>query len=105
MVTLDESLASFRGRIRLIKVDVEGYERNVFQGAANTLARTDHIFFEVFDEHFAPLGYTTKDLLKLIDSCGFDITRGKSILDNEDADAQQQGKRCMDLLAKKPGVD
>lgn len=105
MVTLDESLSAFKGRIRLLKVDVEGYERNVFQGAADTLTRTDYIFFEVFDEHFAPFGYTTKDLLKLIDSCGFDITRGKSILNNEDADAQQPGKRCMDMLAKKRGVD
>ncbi|MFZ5669634.1 MAG: FkbM family methyltransferase [Pseudomonadota bacterium] len=33
-------------RVRLIKIDVEGFEREVFAGARETLARADHVIFE-----------------------------------------------------------
>ena len=54
-----------------MKVDVEGHERFVFLGASKTLARTDYIYFEVYDTHFIPLGYKTGDLLEMLKGLGF----------------------------------
>jgi FkbM family methyltransferase len=71
MTTLDEQSIVIQGRIRLLKVDVEGYEKFVFLGASKTIARTDYIYFEVCDSHFIPLGYKTSDLLKMLNGFGF----------------------------------
>ena len=49
------------GPIALLKVDVEGYERHVFEGAPQVLQRTRCVHFEVSSLHFARFGYTTRD--------------------------------------------
>lgn len=61
--------------VNLLKVDVEGYEKFVFEGASNILRRTDCVFFEVSSLHFARFGYTTRDLLELLVAAGFRIFR------------------------------
>lgn len=38
------------GRVRLLKIDVEGFEREVFAGARDTLAATDNVVFECLPE-------------------------------------------------------
>ena len=58
-------------RIALLKIDVEGYERFVLAGAADTLRRTDCVFFEAFDTTFAQFGYSTADLLEMLAATGF----------------------------------
>ena len=44
--TLDEILMDEKRDIRLLKVDVEGYEMAVFRGAPETLKRTQVVYFE-----------------------------------------------------------
>ena len=63
------------GPIALLKVDVEGYERHVFEGAPEVLQRTRCVHFEVSSLHFARFGYTTRDVLTLLRDAGFDLFR------------------------------
>jgi FkbM family methyltransferase len=61
--------------VNLLKVDVEGYEKFVFEGATKLLKQTDCVFFEVSSLHFARFGYTTRDLLELLLAAGFQLFR------------------------------
>jgi len=72
--TLD-SLVPAGAAIALLKVDVEGYERFVFEGAPEVLARTACVFFEVSGPHFATFGYRTADVLDLLLASGFHLFR------------------------------
>jgi FkbM family methyltransferase len=101
MTTLDEQVSTIPGRIRLLKVDVEGYEKFVFMGGAETLARTDYIYFEVDNSHFMPLGYTTSELLQMLKRYGFCFYRidegGKEIA----VDTDFIPEKCMNILGKR----
>jgi len=61
------------GPIHLLKVDVEGYEKFVFEGARKTLDRTQYIYFEAKESHFNDLGYTFADLHDVVSGAGFSI--------------------------------
>jgi len=61
--------------IALLKVDVEGYEKQVFEGAPAVLKRTRCVHLEVSTLHFPRFGYTTRDLLKLVRDAGFALFR------------------------------
>lgn len=78
LMTLDEVLSKTGGKVRLLKIDVEGYEKFVLEGGAQSLERTDYIYFEVSEEHFANFGYRTADLLNLIGRLGFKSYRYNS---------------------------
>jgi FkbM family methyltransferase len=101
MTTLDEHLRSVQGRIKLLKVDVEGYERYVFHGAPNTLARTEYIYFEVHEPNFQHWGYSTRDLLVFLRDAGFSLYRiseeGKETAVGTDFTSE----KCINLLAKR----
>ena len=74
MDTLDAILGGLE-RVHLLKVDVEGYERFVFEGASALLARTDCVFFEVNDEAFLRQGYTTRDVITQLQEKEFRVYR------------------------------
>jgi FkbM family methyltransferase len=63
------------GDIALLKVDVEGYEKFVFEGAPAVLRRTRCVHFEVSSLHFPRFGYTTASLLGLLEASGFALFR------------------------------
>ena len=71
---LDGVLAG-QGPIALLKIDVEGYERFVLQGAEGLLGGTACVYFEVDEAHFARHGYATDDLLGLLRRAGYTILR------------------------------
>jgi len=71
---LDELVADL-SPIALLKVDVEGYEKFVFEGAAALLRRTQCVLFEVSRLHFSRFGYTVHDLLVRLESAGFGLFR------------------------------
>jgi FkbM family methyltransferase len=58
--------------IRLLKIDVEGFELFVLRGAVRLLRRTDMVFFESSESQFKKFHYTTSDVLAYLASCGFD---------------------------------
>ena len=70
-----DDLIIWNGRISLLKVDVEGYEKFVLLGAPNILSRTDCVHFEVCESNFSVFNYTISDLLCLVSSYGFRIFR------------------------------
>ena len=70
-----DALVADRGCVALLKVDVEGFERFVFEGAPALLARTAAVFFEVSSSHFARFGYRTRDVLDLLTQAGFQVFR------------------------------
>lgn len=70
-----DSLVPADAAIALLKVDVEGYERFVFEGAPQVLTRTACVFFEVSGPHFAAFGYRTQDVLAILLASGFRLFR------------------------------
>lgn len=69
LITLDE-LAGRRGlaRVRLLKIDVEGYEAEVLAGAAETLRVTDHVIFECLPDTD---GSETARIVETLTAAGF----------------------------------
>jgi FkbM family methyltransferase len=63
------------GRVALLKVDVEGYEWFVFQGATALLERTECVYYESYEPWFARFGYTTGDVLRELAGQGFTVLR------------------------------
>ena len=61
--------------IALMKIDVEGYEKFVLEGAAQTLSRTACVHIEVSALHFRRFGYTTRAVLDLLTGSGLQLFR------------------------------
>jgi len=72
MSTLDDAVAQLP-RIALLKIDVEGYEQFVLRGATMTLARTDCVYFESSDAHFARHEYALVNVVELLAANGFEV--------------------------------
>jgi FkbM family methyltransferase len=71
---LDE-LVTYRGKIALLKIDVEGFEKFVLNGAPELLARTQCVHFEISKVHFSWFGYEIDDVLGILQKQGFDVFR------------------------------
>jgi FkbM family methyltransferase len=61
--------------VRLLKVDVEGFELAVFMGAPRTLERTEVILFECWEKHTQRYGYSPAEVIVLLSAKGFRIFR------------------------------
>lgn len=72
METLDNLLAGLE-RITILKIDVEGYEKFVLEGAFETLSKASAVYFESWQQHFNVFNYTTEDILAIFDSNGFKV--------------------------------
>ncbi len=70
--TLDNIFAGLP-HINLLKIDVEGYEKFVLEGAANTLTKTDVLYFESWEKHFKGFGYDTATILHMLKNAHFTI--------------------------------
>ena len=73
--TLD-SLArehQFPARIRLLKIDVEGYELFVLRGASDLLKTTEILYFEYWDKLTRKYGYDSKELFGLLEASNFKL--------------------------------
>jgi FkbM family methyltransferase len=70
--TLDVELADVK-HIDLIKIDVEGYEKQVFEGAKETLKKTKQIYFESFEPNFTRFNYTLDDILEQLAKANFTV--------------------------------
>jgi FkbM family methyltransferase len=59
--------------ISLLKIDVEGYEMFVLEGAEHTLQKVQCIYFESIERHFLKFSYKLCDLLNILINQGFRI--------------------------------
>jgi hypothetical protein len=67
--TLDAELPQVP--IAFLKIDVEGSELRVLEGAQHTLKRTACVNCEMSDEHHRRYGYGTADLIRFVRQAGF----------------------------------
>lgn len=76
-VRLDDAIVTHDiSGVRFLKIDVEGAEKLVLDGAANLLSRAPAgftILFEAFERNAEAFGYTVRELLETLQSKGFDV--------------------------------
>ena len=70
MTTLDHVAAEVEF-VTLLKVDVEGWEAHVLNGGAKTLARTQHVLFEMNQFILDKAGSSSKEIYDILQNFGF----------------------------------
>ena len=93
-----DSLLAGVGPVRLLKVDVEGFELPVFRGGGEVLARTELILFECWERHTARYGYEPADVLRLLTAAGFGIHTESG----DPVDLASRFPTCVNLVAIGP---
>jgi len=63
---LDSVLEEVDGPVALLKLDVEGFEKFVMEGAGRTLGRTQCVLFESNERRYQSMGYSTCHVLALL---------------------------------------
>jgi len=88
-------------KIDLLKVDVEGYEKFVFEGARLVLEKTECVYYESWQDHFEKYGCSVMDVQRILEMSGFTIYRfnGKKCL--SPVKEQYNLKNCENLIAIK----
>jgi FkbM family methyltransferase len=72
-ITLDSLKISRRAR--LLKIDTEGYDLHVLEGAESLLHRTDYVLTECSEWNLNRYGRTSAELLGFLRRYGFDLYR------------------------------
>jgi len=92
------------GAVKLLKVDVEGFELFVFRGAKEVLMRTSFVYFEFWDNHTQELGYSFSDIFDLLKQHGFTIGRVEG-LTARPVEREDRFPSCVNLLAWRDSVE
>ena len=70
-----DDLPISEGCIELLKIDVEGFEKFVLEGAPQTLSKVSCVYIESDEAHFAKYGYSCADVIGLLQDSGFTMLR------------------------------
>jgi FkbM family methyltransferase len=100
-----DTVVKCRDTIALLKVDVEGYEKPVFDGADEIFAKTNTIHFEVSQRHFSWFGYKISDLLQLLKLKGFLLFSLRSNGYLEEVDTDYEPEEVENLIGLKDPTD
>ena len=72
IISLDSLLKKNKKRIRLIKIDVDGYELEVLKSAEKTLKKEKPIiYFELAPYLYKEIGYTVDHLIRYLEKIGY----------------------------------
>lgn len=96
--TLDELLKDIN-TIDVLKIDVEGFEKQVFEGARLTLEKTKLVYYESFENNYTSYNYNTGDITKLLNDLQFSVFK---VIDNDTLtplNTQYRSIVCENLLA------
>lgn len=72
VVRLDEKLKNV-GRISLMKIDVEGFEKYVIAGAQGVMPMVECLYVELSEPNFQQYGYASTEVMKLLEEYGFKL--------------------------------
>jgi len=98
--TLDKLLAEHHiETITLLKIDVEGYEKFVLEGAASVLRGTNAVFFEAWDKSFAYYNYSFSDVYDLLTDMGFSVYRFQTARSLLKVERSFSAEVCQNMLA------
>jgi FkbM family methyltransferase len=100
MHKLDTLLAELK-TVRLLKVDVEGFEKFVLAGAPRTLAKTDFVFIEIIAATAEHFGYDASEILDLLKDAGFECFHAVGENSWEAADMKALSSSGENILAVK----
>ncbi len=103
MATLDSLLLGEERRVKLLKIDVEGYELPVLQGGERTLRRTDCVYFESWEKHYNKYGYTCGDLIRQLNGWGFSVYKRVEAGELREVGPQYSSVVCENLVALSRG--
>ncbi len=98
-VTTLDSITAALPQITLLKIDVEGYELSVLNGATGTLARTACVFYESWEEHLQKWGLTAGDIVRKLELAGFQVFSGIKERSLQRALFDHLSTECEDLVA------
>lgn len=86
--------------IDLLKIDVEGYEKYVLEGATALLRKTRCVLFESFAENYRRFGYCLGDVLEILEASGFGVYRfeGDALIP---VGREYESLKCENLVALK----
>lgn len=102
--TLDRALQDVDA-IRLLKIDVEGFEEAVFRGAENTLKKTEIVFFESYDSQYKRYGFSFINIFNILQRNYFFIYKltftENSILFTEIDSKAYHSSSCENICASK----
>ncbi|WP_299273842.1 FkbM family methyltransferase [uncultured Psychroserpens sp.] len=97
---LDELLKDIN-HIDVLKIDVEGYEKYVFEGATDVLNKTKLIYFESFENNYATYNYNTGDIINLLNTLNFHIYKVINNKQLQPLDHNYRSVKCENLVATK----
>lgn len=73
LTTLDKVMERVpNGKINLLKIDVEGFELAVLEGAPKSLERTQWLYMEVDADNYSKYGNSTESVMAILERYGFD---------------------------------
>ncbi len=100
-----DSILKDRGisQVRAVKIDVEGYESHVFEGAPSLLAATDAplIIFEFADWAERRIGLMPGQSQKRLREYGYEIWRLNDFIQNKEPMKDILEEGCLNLIAQK----
>jgi FkbM family methyltransferase len=92
-------------QIDLLKVDVEGFEEAVFNGAKKTLEKTKMVFFESYKSQYDRYGYSFNHIFNLLKSKKFNVYHisfiEKQVFFEEILTPDYFSEKCENIFASK----
>lgn len=88
-------------KIELLKIDTEGYELFVLEGASGILPKTEAIYIEIYQANFERYGYQIKDLVVFLLNHNFRVFKFLSKDNLKEINSNYASEICENLIAVK----